>query len=142
MALFNLLFVGRSFFFTTPLSLVNALQNLKQTLWRRWTEKPCSLWGRPCTKLPQFSPVGCTPLVPGHSLRISFPALWANTALVQSQPGRFDASLGDLNCKTDGNHQFWVVSRKVLSIGRKRRGRYSTEQPAKHHKGRTEARVT
>lgn len=38
--------------------------------------------------------------------------------------------------------QVWVVPRKVLSIGRKRRGRYNTEQPAKHHKGRTEAGVT
>lgn len=108
MALFNLLFVSWSFFFTIPLSLVHALQNLKQTLWRRQTEKPCSLWGRPLPPLPalgisQFALVGLAPLVPGHSLRISFLAVLANTDLVQSQPGRFDASLGVLICKTDNN---------------------------------------
>lgn len=30
--------------------------------------------------------------------------MWANTDLVQSQPGRFDASLGVINCKTDDNN--------------------------------------
>lgn len=104
MALFNLLFVSRSFFFNIPLSLVHALQNLKQTLWRRQTEKPCSLWGRPRTQHFPVCSSRLVPLVPGHSLRISFLAVWANTDLVQSQPGRFDANLDVLNCKTDDNN--------------------------------------
>lgn len=35
--------------------------------------------------------------------------------------------------------QFCLVSRKVLQIARKRRGRYNIEEPAKPHTGRTEA---
>lgn len=142
MALFNLLCVSRSFFFTIPLSLVHALQNLKQTLWRRWQRSPALSGENPALSFPNLlqlaSPLSSLDTVWGSLFWLCGQTqLWCNHSQEDLMLVLVFSAV-----RLMITIQFRVVSRKVLSIGRKRRGRYNTEQPAKQHKGRTEAGVT